>query len=118
MASIDSNENIRIEVVKILRDLGHDVLTSEEAGQANKRIPDELVLAFAILHQRTILTYNRRDYIRLHRTNPAHFGILACKEDHDDQALAHCIHTALDAEGGELPGKLIRINRPNPSAKL
>jgi Domain of unknown function (DUF5615) len=117
MASIYSNENIRIEVVKILRALGHDVLTSEEAGNANKRIPDDLVLAYSIKNQRTVLTYNRKDYIRLNRLVSEHFGIITCTEDHDDFALAHRIHAALEAAGGNLENQLIRINRPNPSQK-
>jgi len=39
-----------------LRNLGHDVLTVQEAGNANQRIPDEQVLAFAVSQERAILT--------------------------------------------------------------
>jgi Holliday junction resolvase len=54
-------------VVKYLRELGHDVLTVQEAGKANQRIPDEEVLAFATENDRAIITQNRKDFIQLHR---------------------------------------------------
>jgi hypothetical protein len=45
MAAIYSNENFPKRVGEELRRLGHDVLTSYEAGQANQKIPDDQVLA-------------------------------------------------------------------------
>lgn len=47
MASFYTNENFPIRVVQHLREMGHDVLTSHEAGKANQRIPDHEVLAYA-----------------------------------------------------------------------
>ena len=47
MARFYSNENIALQVVMELRRLGHDVLTSLEAGNANASVPDPEVLAFA-----------------------------------------------------------------------
>ena len=47
MALLYSNENIPRPVVDALRLLGHDVMTVLEAGQANRRVPDEVVLEFA-----------------------------------------------------------------------
>jgi hypothetical protein len=35
-----ANENLMTELVETLRQLGHDVLTSYEAGNANQGIPD------------------------------------------------------------------------------
>ncbi|MDZ4704761.1 MAG: DUF5615 family PIN-like protein [Saprospiraceae bacterium] len=43
-------------VVAKLRDFGHDVLTTLEAGKANQRIPDEEVLRFAVAEERVMLT--------------------------------------------------------------
>ncbi len=40
-----SNENYPYATVLELRRLGHDVLTSVGAGQANQRIPDDRVVA-------------------------------------------------------------------------
>ena len=47
MARLYANENFPLPVVHELRVLGHDVLTSGEAGTGNRAIPDDEVLAFA-----------------------------------------------------------------------
>ena len=51
--------------MKLLRTLGHDVLTVQEAGNVGFYDPD--VLAFAVSNNRAVLTQNRRDFMRLHR---------------------------------------------------
>ncbi len=101
-------------VVEILQNLGHDVLTTKDAGNDNKRIPDEEVLAFAIAEKRIVVTFNYNHFKRLHRFQPDHFGIVICTEDRDFQALEHRIHEAIEAHAGNLEKQLIRINRPNP----
>jgi extradiol dioxygenase family protein len=92
--------------------LGHDVLTVREAGKANQRIPDDEVLAFATENERAIVTQNRRDFIRLHRLQPNHAGIIVCSDDRDWEALAQRIDTAV-VQAESLQGKLIRIVRPS-----
>ena len=67
MASFYADEQFPFQVTDLLRNLGHDVLTVQEAGNANQRIPDDQVLAFAVGQERSILTINRIDFIRLHR---------------------------------------------------
>lgn len=67
MARLYSDENLPLPVVKFLRALGHDVLTAREAGNANSQISDEDVLAFAIANGRSVITRNRRHFIRLRR---------------------------------------------------
>ncbi|MBE9036923.1 DUF5615 family PIN-like protein [aff. Roholtiella sp. LEGE 12411] len=47
MARLYTDENFPLPVVEFLRIFGHDVLTAMNAGNANLRIPDENVLAFA-----------------------------------------------------------------------
>ena len=47
-SKIYSNDNFDLRVVAILRNLGHDVLTTRDTGKANLRIPDDQVLEFAI----------------------------------------------------------------------
>lgn len=114
MASLYSNENFPRRVVEELRLLGHDLLTSFEAGRANQKIPDEEVLAFATEKGRAVLTLNRLDFIRLHReTQGVHAGIIVCtRDDADPRAFARRIHSALLA-AGILTGKLIRVVRPS-----
>ena len=41
MARFYADEQFPKRVVELLRDLGHDVLTVQEAGKANLKIPDE-----------------------------------------------------------------------------
>ncbi len=100
-----------LQVVEVLRGLGHDVPTVLEAGQANQRIPDPEILAFAVSAGRALLTLNRRDFIHLHQDQPAHHGIVVCTEDLDTKGQAQRIHDAISASP-TLDGKLIRINRP------
>ena len=112
MARLYADENFDLDVVANLRLLGHDVLTAFEAGQVNQRIPDNEVLAFGSSHGRAMLTHNRRDFFRLHRSGRQHAGIVACTRDDDAAALAGRIHVALSSRP-ELDGQLIRIYRPH-----
>ncbi len=109
MARLYADEQFPRIVVKLLRELGHDILTVQEAGKANQRIPDEEVLAFAISDNRSVLTINRNDFIRLHNLQPSHEGIIVCTEDLNraiqiNEAITNTV---------ELTNKLIRINRPS-----
>jgi predicted nuclease of predicted toxin-antitoxin system len=111
MAQLYSNENFPYEVVIALREFGHDVLTALDAGNANVAIPDEMVLEFATQNNRILLTLNRWDFVRLHRINTDHAGIIVCTQDDDTMGQAERIHHAL-VQASHLRGQLIRINRP------
>jgi predicted nuclease of predicted toxin-antitoxin system len=110
LAALYSNENFPLPVVQILRQLGHDVLTTAETGKAGDAIPDPEVLAFASVQGRALLTLNRRDFIRLHLESGRHHGIIVCTFDRDFQGQAHRIHQAIASEK-DLRGKLVRVNR-------
>lgn len=114
MAAIYANENFPRRVVNELRQLGHDVLTSLEAGKANQMVPDEEVLEFATQQQRAVLTLNRLDFFRLHRsTNGSHAGIITCtRDDADAIAFATRIHSAISSLPS-LEGQLIRVVKPS-----
>lgn len=111
MARLYADEDFDHPVVHELRQLGHDVLTVQEAGRANQGIPDVDVLSDATALGRAALTFNRRDFIRLHLRSAAHAGIVVCSRDPDVSALARridrAISTILDPSG-----QLIRVNRP------
>ena len=111
MARLYSNENLPFRVVQELRRLGHDVLTSLEAGNANRGVPDEDVLAFAITDGRAVLTLNRRDFIALHLRSPGHAGIIVCTRDVDVMRQAEAIHLTIE-HCGPLAGMLLRVTRP------
>jgi len=111
MARLYTNENFPLQVVDELRRLGHEVLTSQEAGNAGRGVPDEEVLDFARANNRALLTLNRRHFIRLHQNQPTHAGIIACTFDSNFTSLAVRIDTALRSHT-QLSGQLIRITRP------
>jgi hypothetical protein len=95
MSRLYSNENVPIDVVTELRRLGHDVLTSYEAGNANTRIADPQVLSFGSSSGRVVLTNNRRDFIRLHRSGAAHAGVIVFTFNPDSVGIAIRVHSAL-----------------------
>jgi len=105
-----ADEQFPLRTVQYLRQLGYDVLTVQEAGNANRAIPDDAVLAFATQQKRAVLTLNRRDFIRLHNQRSNHAGIIVCKDDSDKQQLAERINHAIQKES-LLAGKLIRVQK-------
>ena len=111
MARLYANENFPLPAVEELRRLGHDVLTTRDAGKAEQAIPDEAVLAFAREQSRALLTLNRRHFARLHDEQPGHCGIVVCSLDPDFGALARRIDAAARSRAS-LDGQLIRVQRP------
>lgn len=111
MAQLYSNENFPLPVVEELQRLGHDVLTMQETGQANRSLSDEAVLAFAYAEGRMLLTFNRKHFIQLHREQREHCGIIACTVDPDFVGLAQRIHEAIEVHA-QVSRPLIRVNRP------
>ena len=116
MARHYANENFPVETVEALQTLGHDVLTSQLAGNAGRGVPDEDVLQYAVTNERVVITMNRVHFHRLHRSTPDHFGIITCTFDLNYAGLASRIHEAI-VENEPLIGKLVRVIRPNPSSK-
>ena len=112
MARLYSDENFPVPVVEILRELGHDVLTCQEAGKASRAIPDDEVLQFACSGTRAVLTTNRRHFFRLHENNPNHCGIVACTQNLDVKGFAELIHAKVQNEE-PLDGKVLRVYRPS-----
>lgn len=118
MALLYADENFNLRVVEELRRLGHDILTAQQAGQAQRGIADPLVLSFATARNRAVLTFNTFHSVRLHQqhilSSTPHAGIIVCTQDGDRQALAQRIHLAIAALPS-LANQLVRIRKP-PSA--
>jgi predicted nuclease of predicted toxin-antitoxin system len=113
VARFYSNENFPIQTVRELGRLGHDVLTSHEAGNANRSVADEEVLQFAASQRRILLTQNRLHFLRLHqRAVSAHAGIVICTYDPDFIRLAARVNEQV-AGRDVLDGLLLRVYRPN-----
>ncbi|MBW4620248.1 MAG: DUF5615 family PIN-like protein [Cyanosarcina radialis HA8281-LM2] len=111
MARLYADEQFPRVVSELLRTIGHDVLTVQEAGNANLGIPDKDVLAFAISDNRAVITLNRQDFARLHRVNSQHFGIIVCTNDRDRLQMATRIDEAIAALES-LESELVRVVRP------
>ena len=111
MARLYANENFPFLAVAELRRLGHDVLTVNETGKANRATPDCEILAFAIAEERAELTLNRKHFVALHTSTAHHAGIIVCTVDADFGGQARRIHAELSLRG-DLRGQLIRVNRP------
>lgn len=110
MARLYANENFTRNVVAALNRLGHDVISTYELGKANQKIPDGEVLKTVIAQDRAVLTFNRKDFIKLHRNDANHAGIVICKEILDVELMAALIHEALE-QTDKLVRQLIRVNR-------
>lgn len=108
MAQLFADEDFSFPVVKMLRQLGHDVLTVGDVGKANQRWPDDAVFLFAVAQGRALLTKNRRHFYKLHLKIPSHAGVIACTEDPDFAVVAERIHRAIGMTE-TLAGKFIRI---------
>src|ERR1022692_1583501 len=112
MTRLYADEDFPGPVVQMLRDLGHDVLTVQEAGRGGS--VDAQVLADATADNRAVLTHNHRHYKRLH-AKQSHAGIVSCTRDQTDlPGMAQRIHDTISATPN-LANQFIRIIRPNPA---
>lgn len=97
-------------MVDDLWSLGCDVLTSYDAGQSNQGIPDDEVLHFATEQNWAVITFNRDDFVALHRRGDRHAGIIVCKDDRDYLGQVSILHAYLQ-EMDSLCDRLIRIKK-------
>lgn len=111
MARLFADENFPFPVVEALRRIGHDVVTVADAGKAEQALTDKAVLEMATADQRAVVTLNRKHFVRLHRTEPNHAGVVVCSLDLDFDGQAARIDQAI-ATQESLVGRLIRVNRP------
>ncbi|MEO0348935.1 MAG: DUF5615 family PIN-like protein [Cyanobacteria bacterium P01_A01_bin.15] len=120
MVDLYSNENFPIDMVVLLRNLGYNVLTSYDAGQANQGIPDADVLTYATQSNRVVITLNRQDFIQLYRSNINHNGIIICKDDRNYTHQVQTLHTYLETQTS-LTNRRIRVlkqNQPKSSQQI
>jgi len=105
-----ADENFSKKTADILQNIGHDLITLHSLGLAQIGLPDEAVLTKATELNRCVLTFNRLDFIKLHKANDQHAGIIVCTYNRDHKELAEKIHRAIK-DITSLNGKLIRIYR-------
>ena len=114
MARLYSNENFAMDFVLILRALGHYVLTSYDSRRANQGIPDDEVLQFSIQESRTVITFNRDDFVKLHRLGIRHHGIIICKDDRDYEGQAEVLQD-WSIQENLLNDRCLRVKKQNQS---
>jgi predicted nuclease of predicted toxin-antitoxin system len=112
MVKLYADEQFPLPVTKLLRNLGYDILTVQDAGKAEQKIPDIEVLQYATSLDRAVLTLNRRDFIRLHSQLLQHEGIVICRSSIDWEKIAQAIHNHL-CQLESIQGQLIRIKLPS-----
>jgi predicted nuclease of predicted toxin-antitoxin system len=105
-----ADEQFPLPVVQRLRAIGYDILTVQDANQANQSIPDDQVLAFATAEQRAVITENRRDFVKLHQQSSSHEGVIVCSKNLDWDDYAEKIHQALGDQDA-MTGQLLRITK-------
>jgi len=106
-----ADENFDIEVSKLLlEEFGHDVVTLQDLGLAGIKYPDEKVLEKATELGRCVMTFNRKDFLKLHRKVKKHTGIIICTYNPNQVRLAEKIHQAIQGKE-DLVNQIIRIYR-------
>lgn len=72
------DEDVNVLVADLLKARGFDVLTVRDAGQL--QASDEEQLAYAVNHERTMVTHNRADFEELIQiyfdTEQIHYGVI------------------------------------------
>jgi hypothetical protein len=112
VARFDSNANIPIQVVTELRRMGHDVVTSQEAGKANSAVPDLEVLEFADGGEEDSPNSQPASFSPPPSTKHMPLtGIVLCTVAPNFSALAQRIHDAIQT-GAEISNCLFRVNWP------
>ena len=112
MARLLADEDVALPVVERLRDLGHDVVTLLDLGQANLGVGDDVLLELARKDGRALVTMNRKHFKRLHQADSNHAGIVICTVDRDFDALAVRIDASIRSQPS-LTGQLVRVYRPS-----
>ena len=108
------DENFPLRAVQELRAIGHDCLTVQEDGKAGEGYPDDCILQDAAALGRVVVTFDRRDFRRLHRAGKiSHRGIVLCTDDLDCERLAANIHAALSKKE-TMDGEVVYVYRRMP----
>lgn len=107
-----ADENFSFLLVRELRRLGHDILTMTEDGKAGQGLSDPQVLELAIALDRSVLTFNRKDFLALHHDREQHCGLLLCKDDRNRPEQAQVLHQYL-LKQTTLHDRCLRILKQN-----
>jgi len=108
MISIYTDEDMHGQVALQLRRRGFDALSAPEAG--NLGISDEEQLAFAIQQGRVILSFNRRDFCRMHAeyltSGRKHCGIIVSLQLPIGEVVKRCLRLLSSVAAEEMVNRL------------
>ncbi len=97
--SLYFDEDIATEIVENLRHRGFDVLCARDTQRLS--LTDEAQIAFAVAQQRAIVTHNRHDFEKLHKSylenKRPHWGIIIVKRRRDSAIVVHKLLSILDS---------------------
>lgn len=105
-----ADENFSHQTCELLKAYGHDLVTLNDLGLAQIAFPDDQVLLKATELGRCLLTFNRADFIKLHKQDDQHAGIIVCTYNRDSIQLAEKINEVIQSKESLLR-QLIRIYR-------
>ena len=116
MGRFYTDEDVPCGVVEVLRRLGHDVLTCEEAGRANRRVEDVAVLADAAAMSRILVTRSRDDFKKLHDEGRFHCGLVLCHFDPNPDRQARLIESQVEGQPHGAPWLVLVHRSARPDA--
>ncbi len=116
LALLIDEDTLAKVLVKMLKQVGHDVLTVNEVGLSGET--DEIVLNYARKNQRVLVTRNCQDFEDLHLENSVHSGIFAIYENQDhrkDLSRKEIVKAIANLEAASIPlaNQFISLNHWN-----
>ncbi len=105
-----SDEDVPRALTEALRDGGADVLTVADISLDNQKTSDEDILSAANELGRAVVTFNRKDFRKLHGLGLPHSGIIVCKRNTPFPLLTQLI-LALALSEEPLEGNLYSITQ-------
>jgi predicted nuclease of predicted toxin-antitoxin system len=115
-----ADEDFWVQVVDRLRAIGHDVRRVREFddNKSGDGRTDEEVLELAKKQRRAVVTFNRKDFQKLHNDHPDHHGVILCyQDDPEAESLATRIDQQIRAMGS-LRRQLVRVAKAVPKHHL
>lgn len=95
-------------VARALRERGYDAISTPEAGNLGQTDPEQL--RYAISQQRSILTFNVRDFVILHdeylQKNAEHWGIIVSKRLPIGEIVKRMLHMMNSVTADEMWNRL------------
>ncbi|MGK7929434.1 MAG: DUF5615 family PIN-like protein [Spirulina sp.] len=100
-------------LIRLLRNVNHDVITVNEAKLMGQ--PDPVILDYARTENRLVLTFNCDDYQELHQINSSHPGILGVYQEANfskNMTYREIVRAIANLETANIPltGQFIALN--------